>query len=177
MLVICYFTVICVLPILRSIKEKNKFVILYFGMTFYCVFVLRNFIYISWSLVDEYLYFNFFTYALGYIWADNLVPMFSKNNCGYASVSGLYNWVGLSSIWQLSEARYVLRQDVCHLDGAWDIIEVNLFILDCFFAIMISHINVSWGVFLSRWSLCQCHSRLIVLINFCWSELFVSKEF
>ena len=67
MLVICYFTVICVLPILRSIKEKNKFVILYFGMTFYCVFVLRNFIYISWSLVDEYLYFNFFTYALGYI--------------------------------------------------------------------------------------------------------------
>ena len=44
---------------------------------------------------------------------------------------------------KLSVARYVLRQDVCHLHAALDIIEVNFFILDGFFAIMISHINVS----------------------------------
>ena len=41
---------------------------------------------------------------------------------------------------KLSEARYVLRQDVCHLYAALDISEVNLFILDGLFAIKISHI-------------------------------------
>ena len=61
MLVILYFTVICVLTILRLIMEKTNFFSLYSSMTFHCVFDLRYFIYISWSLVDEYLIFNFYT--------------------------------------------------------------------------------------------------------------------
>ena len=51
---------------------------------------------------------------------------------------------------KLSLASYMLRQNVSYLHVALNMIKVNLVILDSFFAIMVSHINVSRCIFWFR---------------------------
>ena len=137
------------------------------------VFALRYFIYILWSLVVQYKFFNFFM-LVDIIWAVHL-DLISTENFAVAPLSIIrtIEQTGSHSD-KLFVPRYVLCRNVSHLHAAVDIIKVNLVISESFFAIMVSHINVSRCIFRFCWSL--CHIRLLVFTDFYLPPLCVPRK-